>query len=247
VYALVKGIEQQDSWPSSRKSSNSVREQDDSLELLHEQHSDNASVYSEMSMDEDEAAKANADLLKTLKMEDKFNSQNMAPFAPGLHWTRTPNLEGDLMLEFERKDEERGIRTTLRNRPVSASLGSGTSSRPSTAESKNSEAAAKLAMLRGEFHVRLTVIEGRDLRGRPRNIAPSACLDVSWLPARQHREPAYVHERTRIIRGSTAPNWNLSYDFDVDPDGPDNWSVLSLIVRYRGPALPVHIDHAVFM
>jgi hypothetical protein len=86
--------------------------------------------------------------------------------------------------------------------------------------------------LRGEFHVCLNVIEARDLRIRPRNLAPSACVDLSWLPAGHGEEPQEVRERTRILRGTTTPSWNAVYDFDVDPDGPDGWSMLTLVVWY---------------
>ncbi len=182
-------------------------------------------------VDEDDLAKANADLLHTLNMHDKFNSQQMAPFPPGLHKTRSLSLEKDLWLDFKMRASNHLSLTQLRNRPVSASSGS-SGSRPSTAGSNSSTRSAKnLAMLRGEFRLTLIVEEARDLSARKQNFAPSACVDVSWLPAAQHgKTPAEAKERTRIKRGTTTPRWDANFEFDVDPDGPEGWSMLTLIM-----------------
>lgn len=99
-------------------------------------------------------------------------------------------------------------------------------------------------MLRGEFHVQLTVSEARDLRIRPRNFAPSTCVDVTWLPAGHGEEPENVHQRTKIIRGTTTPVWNAIFDFDVDPDGPEGWSLLTLVFRY--PNLSIIFPSMIF-
>jgi hypothetical protein len=239
VYALVQGLEEEQDRPTSQKSARSAHAKSagDSLELLRGNLSDNHSNHSasEVSMDEDEEAQANAHILRTLNVLDDRDSQHMAPFPPCVHKTHTlEDLESDLFRTFRRKDKERGIRTSLRSRPVSASSGS-EGSRPSTAGTNSSEISHLLAMLRGEFHVRLTIVEGRDLRGRPRNVAPSACADVTWLPAAHGAEPLEVNERTRIVRSSVMPAWNTTYNFDVDPDGPEGWSLLTFIVRYFNP------------
>ena len=143
------------------------------------------------------------------------------------------------MLEFERKEVERGLRVALRSRPVSASSGSeGSIGSPITDISHSSEKVQKLAMLRGEFHVRLCLVEARDLRARKQNIAPNPCVDLDWLPAGHHEDPVRVHERTRILHGTITPSWNAVYEFDVDPDGPDGWSYLTLVVRWVAFLIP---------
>lgn len=241
VYALVQGLEEEQDGPTTPKSTRSklTTSAGDSLELLRNL-SDDRSVRSDsdVSMDEDEEAKANEEILRTLNVLDNRDSQHMAPFPPCVHKTHTlEDLESDLFQIFRRKNNERGIRTALRSRPVSASSGS-EGSRPSTAGSKASQVSHLLAMLRGEFHVRLTIVEGRDLRGRPRNVAPSTCIDVTWLPAAHGAEPLEVNERTRIVQGSIMPAWNSTYNFDVDPDGPEGWSLLTFNVRcYNPPCL----------
>ena len=216
--------------PQTKRSTDDRSFQGDGSSLEFGLQSDSVSVHSAVSKDEDQVAEDYAELLRALKVDDKFNSQNMSTFPPCLHWTHVTDLERDLMLEFERKDELRGIRAALRSRPVSASSGS-SSSRPSTGDSKANRS-QDLAMLRGEFHVRLNVVEARDLRIRPRNLAPSACVDLTWLPAGHGEETQEVHERTRILRGTTTPSWNAVYDLDVDPDGPDGWSMLTLVLWY---------------
>jgi len=186
VYALVKGINVP-KRPASRHSARSRENKsaNDSLKSLDDSldYPENNSMHSELSMDDEERAAANAKLLRTLDIDDKSTSQNMAPFPASLHWTRAPDLEADLMQEFERKDIERGLRVALRSRPVSASSGSEISIGSASEMSQTSERAAKLAMLRGEFHVRLQLVEARNLRPRKQNIAPCPCVDLDWLPA----------------------------------------------------------------
>ena len=237
VYALIEGLEEEQEMNNTRTSTGpgwqtSLQriESQESLQRGYSQDfSDHQSIASEMSMDEDQQAEVNAQLLRTLQLE-QFDSQHMAPFAPVVHCTHITDIEGDLMRDYRRKDNEYHDRQESYSRPVSASSGS-ESSRPSTTGSLSSEKACNLAMLRGEFHVCLTVEEARDLRPRPQHVAPSACIDISWLPAGMYNKaPAKVTERTSILRGSCAPHWNAVYDFDVDPDGPEGWSLLKFIV-----------------
>ena len=235
MYSLIKGLEEPER-PTTRKSPRSVpkKSEEESLSSMNDSldYPDNNSVHSGLSMDDEDAAEANAKLLRTLGVEGTSSSQNMATFPPCLHWTRAPDLEADLMLEFERKEIERGLRVALRSRPVSASSASqGSLGSPNTGISLGSERAGTLAMLRGEFCVRLRVTEARDLRARKQNMAPCPCVDLDWLPAGHHEEPIRVHERTRILHGTTTPAWNAEYEFYVDPDGPDGWSYLTLVVR----------------
>ena len=239
VYSLVLGLEEEQERPRTRKDSALSQRSgmDDGIQGgLGKQKSDlsrtlsrSSSVSSVMSMDEDQAKAANAELLQVLGINE-FDSQKMAPFAPALHWTQTSDLELDLMQYFDKKDEEHAMLTARRNRPRSASS-AGSSSRASTAGSSG-EAAAHLAMLRGEFHVQLTVEEGRNMRMRTQHAEPSVCVDISWLPASRHnKRQEQVHKRTRIRKHTSIPLWSAIYDFDVDPEGPEGWNMLEFLVR----------------
>mmetsp|Transcript_34563 Transcript_34563/g.84994 ORF Transcript_34563/g.84994 Transcript_34563/m.84994 type:complete len:620 (+) Transcript_34563:94-1953(+) len=131
-----------------------------------------------------------------------------APFAPERHPQEArQELHSDLLIRFhQEKDAARLILSRV--------------GRPETAGSQSDHG---LAVLMGQFTLKLTVKCARDLIGKGRDGKSDAYVEVRYC--------GEVY-RTDVVRRSCDPTFNSSFTLEVDPDqeGAADWAVLELAV-----------------